>query len=112
VHPSNCSREACVGKPAHETWRRRSPRGGSEGLNEKYLEEARQDDIARGPLLAGLFHHQLHEGGQPTLLANVDEFWEKRNQQGRIRRAKDAIAHQQANVGRTLLNAVPRFTVE
>ena len=112
MHLSNGNREACVGKPAHETRRRRGSRGGSECFDEKHLEEARQNGIARGPLLAGLVHHQLHEDGQPVLAANVDEFWEKRNQQGRIRRAKDAIAHQQTNVGRAAWNAMPRFTVE
>jgi len=85
VHPSYRDREAFVGKPAHEARRRCRPGRGSECFDEKNLQEASQDDIARGPLRAGFFAHELHKGGQPPLAANMHELRKQRHEQSRVR---------------------------
>ena len=105
MHPPYRGRQASIGKPAHEARRRLSPRRRSEGFDEKNLQKACEDDIPRRPQLAGFFAHELHEGGQPPLTANVDELRQERNQQGRVRRTKCAVANQQSYVGLPVLNA-------
>jgi hypothetical protein len=52
MHSPQSGRESSVGKPSHEARRRVSSRRGPEGLDEKNLQEAREDHIACRPQLA------------------------------------------------------------
>jgi hypothetical protein len=111
VHSSYRDGEALVGEAAQEARRCRSPRRGPEGFDEKYLQQASQDDLTRGPPLAGLLSHELNEGTEPLLAANVHESREERNEERRIRGTEGAIADQHANVMLAALNAVSEFAI-
>ena len=110
MHSSYRDGKALVGKPAHEAGRRRGARCRTERFDEKNLEEAGEDDLARRPLFAELVSHELHEGGESRLAAHMDELEKQRHQQAGVGGAEAAVAHQHPQVGRAVLVADPEFT--
>lgn len=84
----------------------------SERFDQKNLQEACQDNITRRSHLARFFPYKLHDRGQPALAANLHELREQPDQQGRVRRAGQAVAHKQWNLWRPALIAEAELTMQ